>query len=63
MSKLNIYQQQGFRNRYDYLLDLADSYGIDSYVVFELADMLGDGEDFDGLVTELEDLTTCNSML
>jgi hypothetical protein len=41
MNKLNVYQQNGYRNRYDYLLDLADTAGIDSNVVFELADTWG----------------------
>jgi len=63
MNKENVYQRQGYRNRYDYLLSLADENGVDSTIVFELADILGDGEDFDGLVTELEDLTSCGSML
>lgn len=63
MSKTNVYQENGFKNRWDYLLDLADNYGVDSDVVVGLADMLGENEDFDGLVTELEDLTSCNSML
>lgn len=57
MNKLNsvnqdVYQQNGFTSRQDYLNNLADEYGD---VVFDLADILGESEDFDGLVTSLED--------
>jgi hypothetical protein len=49
------YINQGYKNRDDYLKNLADDYGIDSMVVNELAGILGESEDFDGLVSELED--------
>jgi hypothetical protein len=49
------YVNNGYKDREDYLATLADDYGIDSMVVNELAGMLGPSEDFDGLVTELED--------
>ena len=57
MNKLNsvnqdVYQQNGFTSRQDYLNNLAEEYGD---VVFDLADLLGEIEDFDGLVTSLED--------
>ena len=52
---MSIYQENGFENRREYLLDLADSMGVDQSIVFALADMLGSSEDFDGLVTSLED--------
>ena len=48
----DVYQQNGFTSRQDYLNNLADEYGD---VVFDLADLLGEAEDFDGLVTSLED--------
>jgi cyclopropane fatty-acyl-phospholipid synthase-like methyltransferase len=51
----NVYQENGFNNRREYLEDLADNMGMDSSVVFMLADLLGPNEDFDGLVTSLED--------
>lgn len=47
-----IYQQQGYANRRAYLEGLAEDYG---QVVFALAEILGPDEDFDGLVTELDD--------
>lgn len=53
---MTIYQENGYENRKDYLIDLADSYGLDQSIVFALADMLGSTEDFDGLVNTLEDI-------
>ena len=52
---MSIYQENGFESRREYLLDLADNMGMDASIVFALADMLGSSEDFDGLVTSLED--------
>jgi hypothetical protein len=52
---MTIYQENGFETRKEYLLDLADNMGMDASIVFALADMLGSSEDFDGLVTSLED--------
>ena len=51
----NVYQENGFNSRREYLEDLADNMGMDYSVVFMLADLLGPNEDFDGLVTSLED--------
>jgi len=48
----SIYQEHGFANRSAYLRDLAEDYGRK---VFLLADLLGPSEDFDGLLTSLED--------
>lgn len=52
---MSIYQENGYENRIDYLQCLAEDFGIDRSVVFELAALLGPSEDFDGLVTMLED--------
>jgi hypothetical protein len=52
---MSVYQEQGYESRRDYLESLADEFGIDPIVVFTLASMLGPSEDFDGLVTSLED--------
>jgi glycosidase len=49
------YKANGYLNRTDYLRSLADNMGVDYATVKMLADMLGPNEDFDGLVTELED--------
>lgn len=50
---MNVYQAHGFADREAYLNDLAQDYPKDA--VFMLADLLGPSEDFDGLVTMLED--------
>jgi predicted RNase H-like nuclease (RuvC/YqgF family) len=50
-----IYQQKGYKDRDDYLTQLAEEYDLDEYTVFSLADMLGPNEDFDGLINALED--------
>jgi hypothetical protein len=49
------YAANGYKDRNDYLNTLADDMGIDTMAVHMIADMLGETEDFDGLVTELED--------
>ena len=49
------YATKGYKDRDDYLAALADDRGIDMFVVSMIADMLGPSEDFDGLVSELED--------
>jgi hypothetical protein len=53
MFNTNAYTSQGFVNRREYLESLCEEY--DRTAVFFLADMLGPNEDFDGLVTSLED--------
>lgn len=55
MFKENIYQQNGYTDRDDYLNCLAEDYGVPLEDVYSLADMLGENEDFDGLVSALED--------
>ena len=51
----NVYEMNGYADRQDYLDDLADNMGIDRSIVSALADMVGETEDFDGLVTGLQD--------
>ena len=53
---MSIYTDEGFKNRRDYLENLADDMGLEVETVFMLADLLGPSEDFDGLVTSLEDI-------
>jgi hypothetical protein len=53
---MSVYTDNGFKNRKEYLKDLADNAGVDLDTVYTLADLLGEDEDFDGLVTSLEDL-------
>ena len=52
---MNTYQAEGYDNRRAYLLSLADDIGVDIKTVLTLAELLGPSEDFDGLVTSLED--------
>lgn len=51
----NLYIENGYKNRRDYLENLALDLGIDQKIVFTLASLLGSIEDFDGLVSSLED--------
>ena len=50
----SIYLDNGFTDRNAYLQSLVDS-GHDEVEVMSLADALGPSEDFDGLVSALED--------
>jgi hypothetical protein len=50
-----VYAANGYRNREDYLNSLADDRGIERMAVDMIAGMLGETEDFDGLVTALDD--------
>jgi hypothetical protein len=52
----NVYQENGYKNRYDYLVCLSEEYGVDKGTVFAIASMLGETEDFDGLVSQLNDM-------
>ena len=55
MTEQDIYQRNGYANRREYLESLAANFGVDMSIVFLLASVLGSNEDFDGLVSELED--------
>lgn len=52
---MSIYTENGYRNRKHYLEELSEEYGVDVGIVLTLADVLGPDEDFDGLVTTLQD--------
>ena len=54
---MTVYEERGFKNRKEYLISLADDFCLDKEMVFMVADLLGGSEDFDGLVTELEDMS------
>ena len=51
----NIYQQNGYVDRNDYIICLAEDYRVSIDDVYSLAEMLGENEDFDGLICALED--------
>ena len=50
---MNAYTANGYKNRREYLEGLCDEYPRS--IVYALADLFGPSEDFDGLVTALED--------
>lgn len=49
------YEEDGCCDRFDYLCQLAADHGLALGDVIEIADLLGPEEDFDGLITTLED--------
>ena len=53
---MNIYEECGCENRQDYLESLADEYGVSIDQVQALAYLLGEAEDFDGLVIAVQDI-------
>ena len=52
----NIYQQNGYADRDNYLTCLSEDYGVSIEDMYSLAEMLGENEDFDGLICALEDV-------
>jgi len=52
---LNIYQQNGYDNRDDYLQCLAEDFGVPLETVYSLAEILGENEEWDALISALED--------
>ena len=54
---MNIYQENGYESRKDYLISLSDEYGVSQDKVFLLASMLGKTEDFDGLINMVQDVS------
>ena len=55
---LDRYRADGAIDRFGYLEDLAADHGVGFETILTLTDVLGPDEDFDGLVTTLEDLPT-----
>ena len=51
----NIYLENGYKNRDDYLESLSNDYGVPLETVYILAETLGESEEFDGLISALED--------
>lgn len=54
---MNVYKQNGYTDRQEYLESIADDYGVPIHEVMALADLLGKEEDFDGLVIALDEDT------
>jgi hypothetical protein len=57
MSQTNVYQENGYLNRNQYLEELAEDYDLPVRKVKKLANMLGPEEDFDML-----DSSGCNAL-
>ena len=55
MLSQKVYREKGYADRDDYLKSLSEDYGIPDDAVRALAEVLGPDEDFDGLVSNLED--------
>jgi len=51
----NVYKENGYKDRKEYLETLSEEYGMDLDTIYVLADTLGEVEDFDGLVNACED--------
>lgn len=52
----DIYHDNGYANRREYLECLAEDNDVPLENVLNLADLLGPEEDFDGLVTTIQDM-------
>jgi hypothetical protein len=55
MNEKNIYQENGFINRNEYLSRLAERYGLSIFTVRSISEIYGEDEDFDALIFALED--------
>ena len=53
---MSIYTEKEYRDRQNYLNSISDEYGVDINIVNTLADVLGPSEDFDGLISMLQDM-------
>lgn len=56
ISNENVYTSAGYKDREDYLRCMADDFSVGYDVVEALASTLGPNEDFDGLISSLEDM-------
>ena len=61
MKHKNIYVEYGYKNRKDYFEELSLRFNIDISSVYALSEILGKNEDFDGLVSSLDDYQFLNS--
>lgn len=53
---MNIWQENGYTSRKDYLQQLAAEYDVDYQSVACVAALLGSSEDFNALVSAVEDM-------
>lgn len=54
--ELDVYEQNGYVDRADYLRAQSENYGVSLETVKMLAELLGPNEDFDGLVSQLDEM-------
>ena len=54
------YTKNGYESREDYLEQLAEEYEQELQDVIMLAEVLGETEDFDGLVSAVQDMSSYN---
>lgn len=52
----DVYEENGYAGREDYLQYLSKEYGLEEELVALIADLYGKEEDFDGLVSTLQDI-------
>ena len=52
---MDVYQENGYKDRADYLEQLSMEYDCPIEIINSLVDSLGKSEDFDGLVSALRD--------
>ena len=57
---MNAYTDNGYDGRRHYLLSMAEDYDVPYAVVCSIAELFGPDEDFDGLVTALQDYQGCD---
>ena len=58
---MNIYKENGYKNRVEYFEALAFDYDIDINSVHALADVLGSNADFEGLIFAINDYINMGS--
>ena len=52
---MSVYTDNGYKSRKDYLQNVAEEFELPYALVSAIAAMLGPSEDFDGLISMLED--------
>ena len=51
--RANVYQENGYKNRTEYLWSLTEDHDVSIDTVHLYSDLMGPSEDFDGLVSSL----------
>lgn len=52
---MTTYIERGYSSRSAYLQSVSEDYDVPLHIVQAVADLYGPGEDFDGLLAEMED--------